>query len=315
LDKPTEAIADLLQERLKFEQWLAALESRRATTSPTVYSRVRADYEARLARVLDDLSGRTSDLRALVDSLSGQVAGLQAEEAAKRDLQSEAELRAAVGEYSADQWRQFSQAGQAEIARIMARRADTATELAQVQQLLTMASTRRPGLAVGGAMGAAPPSAVAAPVAAVPAAPVLGAAPAGDGGLKQSSFDELAFLHSVVEPKSDSARPAPVASASQAKAQPAPAASPPPPPLPPPPAPPTQAPRPAAADTAPASTAPAVQVDTAEVVPDPDAPPVPSFLRDVPLEQVKTLKCAECGTMNFATEWYCERCGGELAAM
>jgi uncharacterized OB-fold protein len=36
---------------------------------------------------------------------------------------------------------------------------------------------------------------------------------------------------------------------------------------------------------------------------------------DVPLEQVKTLKCAECGTMNFATEWYCERCGGELAAM
>lgn len=27
----------------------------------------------------------------------------------------------------------------------------------------------------------------------------------------------------------------------------------------------------------------------------------------------KTLKCAECGAMNIPTEWYCERCGSELA--
>jgi hypothetical protein len=31
-------------------------------------------------------------------------------------------------------------------------------------------------------------------------------------------------------------------------------------------------------------------------------------------EQAKTLRCTECGTMNLPTEWYCERCGGELAA-
>lgn len=30
--------------------------------------------------------------------------------------------------------------------------------------------------------------------------------------------------------------------------------------------------------------------------------------------QQKTLRCTECGTMNLPTEWYCERCGGELAA-
>ena len=30
--------------------------------------------------------------------------------------------------------------------------------------------------------------------------------------------------------------------------------------------------------------------------------------------QAKTLRCGECGTMNYPTEWYCERCGGELAA-
>jgi hypothetical protein len=29
----------------------------------------------------------------------------------------------------------------------------------------------------------------------------------------------------------------------------------------------------------------------------------------------KTLKCAECGTLNRPTEWYCERCGAELAGI
>jgi uncharacterized OB-fold protein len=26
-------------------------------------------------------------------------------------------------------------------------------------------------------------------------------------------------------------------------------------------------------------------------------------------------KCAECGALNVPTEWYCERCGAELAAL
>jgi hypothetical protein len=33
------------------------------------------------------------------------------------------------------------------------------------------------------------------------------------------------------------------------------------------------------------------------------------------IEQSKTLKCSECGAMNYPTEWYCERCGAELAAL
>ena len=32
-------------------------------------------------------------------------------------------------------------------------------------------------------------------------------------------------------------------------------------------------------------------------------------------ERHKTLKCRECNTMNYPTEWYCERCGAELAAV
>jgi hypothetical protein len=36
---------------------------------------------------------------------------------------------------------------------------------------------------------------------------------------------------------------------------------------------------------------------------------------DEAMEQPRNLKCAECGTMNYASEWYCERCGAELAAI
>ena len=41
----------------------------------------------------------------------------------------------------------------------------------------------------------------------------------------------------------------------------------------------------------------------------------PPFLKESSGEQAKTLRCQECGTMNYPTEWYCERCGGELAAL
>lgn len=45
------------------------------------------------------------------------------------------------------------------------------------------------------------------------------------------------------------------------------------------------------------------------------APSTPAAqLNDEP-EGAKTLKCKECGTMNLATEWYCENCGAELAAL
>ena len=40
-----------------------------------------------------------------------------------------------------------------------------------------------------------------------------------------------------------------------------------------------------------------------------------SILRRAQGEHVKSLKCAECGTLNLPTEWYCEKCGAELSAL
>lgn len=42
---------------------------------------------------------------------------------------------------------------------------------------------------------------------------------------------------------------------------------------------------------------------------------IPIVLRDRSAEASKTLKCSECGAMNYPTEWYCERCGAELASL
>ena len=41
----------------------------------------------------------------------------------------------------------------------------------------------------------------------------------------------------------------------------------------------------------------------------------PAASMDDDADVAKTLKCRECGTMNLATEWYCESCGAELAAL
>ena len=74
---PISAIESLLAERRRYEGWLATLETRREITPAHVYERVRTDYEARLVDVLERLGGHGSDLRQLVDTLSGKVSSLE----------------------------------------------------------------------------------------------------------------------------------------------------------------------------------------------------------------------------------------------
>lgn len=60
-------------------------------------------------------------------------------------------------------------------------------------------------------------------------------------------------------------------------------------------------------------------VPEAAAAPSPSAAPVAAAAPAKPQasasNQAKTLKCGECGTLNRPTEWYCERCGAELAAL
>jgi hypothetical protein len=270
MENPLDALQALLDERGRYEQWLSQLAMRREQTPAHVYERVRGDYSARLDGVMDQLRSRAADLEGTASSLEQRVNDLVSQETARRDARAEIELRAIVGEFATDRAEGELAACDTDIARLVGEREGVSSELHRMQEILGF--VRQPVVTAPAAGAPAPAAAPAEPAPAQAAtAPEAPAAERDSGG-----FDELAFLHSVVD------GPAPVTG-------PAPIADRPPPPPPPPPAP------------------------VRSAVATPSATPV--FLKGMPTEQVKTLRCQECGTMNYPTEWYCERCGGELAAM
>jgi len=336
-----DALNALMEERNRYEQWLAQLDARRGSTPPHVFERVRGDYGARLNKVLDQLAGRATELQETAGTLAERVAALYADETALRDERAEAELRASVGEFTEEHAREVMQRCDEAISSLGSERASVGAELGRVQEILAVAV--RPPTPPAGEVQIVPieslapepvaapivPAPVVAPQAAVPAPPPAVAPPApppqpAPSRPAPASFDELAFLNSVVD------RPAPPQPAMEAHAAPpaadlraeAPARR--------------EAPRASMVDTmdveAPAPPSPAPSRRNAAPTPVLTSTPlvakegqepnstltpgsIPAFLKDVPTEQIKTLKCQECGTMNYPTEWYCERCGGELAAM
>ncbi len=323
---PMDAVSALMQERQRFEGWIAALEEKRAITPPHVYERVRGDYDVRLREVTQKLVGRTTELKETVAALTARLAKLQAEENAKRDERYEAELRATVGEFELDKWEKLRKSIDETVARLTSERASVSSEIARVQQILSMAggsgATTVPDPARTD--GARPAGSAPAPDSANGGSgpPSAGVARPQGGG----RFDELAFLSSVVEsPGRGGSAPANTNGSGTASGKhtvqpsaqpPAPAPASPPAPVEPPPAEPRSSGR-QPAQPIPAAAAPRQPTGANQGIirPENSDGAVPSYLRDVPTEAMKSLKCNECGTMNNPTEWYCERCGGELAAM
>lgn len=323
---PMDVLNALMEERAKYEQWLAQLDARKGTTPPHVFQRVHADYTERLKQVHDQLAGRASDLQATAGTLADRVAALFADETALRDERAEAELRAAVGEFTLEHAREVMQRCDEQIATLGAERASVGAELGRVQEILAVAV--RPATPPAGETPVVPIEALA-PVAAPPEPETPPPAPAAPPrATAPSNFDELAFLQSVVDKPAPA--PQPMAGPADLPASPADsrtdgrqaqangtaraplmdpveindAATTQP-----------QAARRNAAPTPVLTSTPLVAKDGQDPSSALTPGSIPAFLKDVPTEQIKTLKCQECGTMNYPTEWYCERCGGELAAM
>jgi hypothetical protein len=334
-----DALNALMEERNRYEQWLAQLDARKGTTPTHVFARVRADYDERLTKVLDQLAGRATELQSTASTLAEKVAALYADETTLRDERAEAELRAMVGEFSLDHARDAMQRCDEAISSLGAERAQVGAELGRVQEILAVAV--RPPTPPAGEESVVPiealaPARSAVPPTVVPPAPVPQAAqparqpaapppPPPVRPVSSPGFDELAFLQSVVDRPAPT-RPADVAHAAPAprvesrpeiRAEPVPAraammepAD-------------VEVPAGLNGSAARRNVAPTPVLTSAPLVekevqhPDSALTPgsIPAFLKDVPTEQIKTLKCQECGTMNYPTEWYCERCGGELAAM
>ena len=139
----------------------------------------------------------------------------------------------------------------------------------------------------------APPAPPAPPAPSAPRTPAPGSPMAGS-----PSFDELAFLNSVVGRasvplKAEPPAPRPSRPISELRDTGG-----------------NRTPAIPVAPLAPPPRAPAAAASTEDADAGPLGRPTPRTS-----QAIKTLKCAECGTLNYPTEWYCERCGGELAAL
>jgi hypothetical protein len=305
-DAALSVVSGLMEERRRYESWLTALEARRAATPEKVFTRVYADYSARLDAVVGQLTSHTEGLRAELTNLAGRLAALQERQQQLKEERAEAELRAHVGELSPTDWEQAAAEVDGNIAAFTASYAAMQDELRRTRELL--ADAERP-VTTGSSMEAIPAAPIAPPAAAAPAeAPVQPAEepaplPASTRS-RTGSFDELAFLSSVVDTPAGTAE----------------RASPPPPP---PPAEPVRRDSYAARgrddqienlDGAGGATLVARTGGEKPMAANISGNN-PIIIKDKSLEGAKTLKCAECGAMNFPTEWYCERCGAELASL
>ncbi len=286
-------IEGLLQQRAQYEQWLARLDAAGDKAPPAVRARVREDYEARLRGVIEQLRGHASTIGEELERHRRTQSGLDQERRTAEEALAEAEVRHAVGEYAEEEWRRISDESGERLGRIRGELRGVGDEIARLAEVQGLISGT-PKKAEAPAPPPAPPPAAAAaepepepppPPAARPAAK---AAPARELEITHGppEVDELTFLKSVAEEERKPApAPSPAAPAAAAAA-------------------PRRASNPGSAvpSGGRSAEAPAAGSQTA-------APGKPGA------GTAKTLKCGECGTLNRPTEWYCERCGAELAGV
>ena len=289
--KGTAAIQRLLDERRQLEAWIARIDAAADATPAAVRGRVRSDYEARLIGVIKELKNHMEAAREVIAQRRQVLSDLQAKEAAAAEALSEAELRHAVGEYDEAQWTQVHKEALSELVSIREELQVVAAEVEKLQEIDALAAEASPSPRP--APPAPPPSAPEPSLTVVtdrgraaPPPPKSSPAPRAPEK-KHEPVDELAFLKSVTEDsRGGGVSPRRASGAQYQPVEPGV-----------PPAPPPQ-PSPPLTTRAPRITQ--------------DADPV---IAETGEEPVKTLKCKDCGTMNLPTEWYCENCGAELAAL
>jgi len=161
VDTPLAQVDELLQQRQKYEQWLAKLDEAGTRAPAAVRNKVRSDYQARLEAVVAELGTHVESIEAALTSRRETVAGLDARRADVEERLAEAEVRHAVGEYSDDEWSAVASEAQAVLDDLAGRLAGEQAEIArltEVQRLVTKPA-------------APPPAPAAAPVPEPAAAP------------------------------------------------------------------------------------------------------------------------------------------------
>jgi len=289
-----DSIEGLLEQRARFEQWLAKLDGTGDKAPAAVRQKVRADYESRLRGVIERLRGHSATIAQELERYQASRSDLDGRRRGAEEELAEAEVRYAVGEYSEEEWGRIRDQSEQRLSSLrdeLTTVGNEITRLAEVQSLIAAPAKRPEPPAPPAPAPAPPPKEVVVersppppppPPAAEPAPveppaaqrmpkpprPQPEPAPATAAG----DNDELAFLKSVAEQEQRKA------SGSRRASNPGVSAG--------------------------AQGSRAVE-----------APAAPSTAKAGAPGVAKTLKCGECGTLNRPTEWYCERCGAELAGI
>lgn len=281
----TEAtIESLLEQRTQYEEWLLRLDTSGDKASPSVRQRVRGDYQARLDQVMEQLRSRGATIAEELERQHASQAEIDRERRSAEEALAEAEVRHSVGEYDQGEWKRLVDQSKKEIEQLRGKLRTIGAEITRLTEIQALIAAPRSGGA--------------------PAAPATPAAGPSPRAARPEVVEQAPMFSHVGESFDEPANPPPAPKRPQPEA----------------PAPPGDELEflKSVSDEEPSRMAgrpPTSPTTTAPTATAPAKPPEPATTPKAGTGVAKTLKCGECGTLNRPTEWYCERCGAELAGV
>ena len=130
-------VHDLIRQREQLRTWIAKLDEVKSDAPSRVAERVRADYEDRLRRVNEDLTGHVEEIERNLESLRADLAVAEERAALAADALEETRLRHMIGELDDEAWDEARPALEGDLSE-----ADGAVERAraEVEQLSALAA-------------------------------------------------------------------------------------------------------------------------------------------------------------------------------
>jgi hypothetical protein len=337
---PLDEVATLMAERAKYEAFLRELEKGGSSKPAHVVAKVRTDYTAKLTDVTERLKANNDVLTKHANELTAKLQKLEASEKQIVDEHAEAEIRKQVGELSDVDWELSSKKAESALMKIKQEQQVAAADINRIREILggvsATESLAKPApvdelaflkSVVGGASQKMP---AAAPPAPRPSSGAVAPRTSAETPVARTSTPTPAPRTSVAKPVVPPEPPAPPpipkpswiepdpmsVSSTPAASSPTPSSS----------ATPVGGIRPVARPSPPKEQLIAKpQSDIKINARNSDETPMASSVPDGDIQlkakgggqslAKKTLKCAECGTLNTPSEWYCERCGAELTQL
>lgn len=292
-------VESLLAARQRLADWLDKLEAAGSKTPPAVRDRVKTDYQGRLSQIVEEIRGHSDVINASLQGLRSQAEEFAALRTEEQETLAEAELRHVVGEYADDEWQRVEKDCSGKLGGLDEELGRLAGEIGRLEEVLSQIAPK-PGEAASKPAPRRDPEPIhpARIVEAVATAQVR-EAPVARSPEPSAPIEPLEAPRFVPRGGLKSRDSGP------AKSIPFPNL-------------PAKDPNPASSPSVDEMTfLKSVVLEGGRGVANATTAPTPTETRvDRPTQSIaKTLKCGECGSLNRPTEWYCERCGAELAAV